>query len=256
MEDRAISTSVDLIGVDLVQGFTTYQVKIHLAATSENCYTLYGDVASPFSAPPAYQCAAPFGADVGGTNPAFWPIASNPSVGFSQYDSWLTVGLTDGDESAALSSIGLDFSMWDENNALVSDSESGGAVFWMNPDAATSAVPDSRTLVIAQLTLRSGQDSARMNFNAQGRTTGHEDHPNTGTFRDWDETCVFVLVGGSQNGQGNHAYNPAAAPPPPPPQAVNTAVKQRVSSILGLVHTTRWAQSAVLGPDWVTGLLS
>ena len=218
LEDRAISTSVDLIGTDTVAGFTTYRVNIHLAASSENCYTIYGDDQALLSVPPAYQCADPFGANVGGTNPAFWAVANTAALGYSQYDSWLTVGITDGDSSAKLGSIGVDFSGWNENTALVTEAVTGGAVFWMDPDGATDAVSESRTMVIAQLTVRSSGTSARMGFGAQGRTTGRRGHGKpTGADRDWEESCIYVMVGGGENGQGNHAYNAGAAPPPPQP---------------------------------------
>ena len=50
--------------------------------------------------PAAFQVAAPFGAHVGGTNPAFWTYSPD-----TQYDSWMTVGIVDGDENSALGSI-------------------------------------------------------------------------------------------------------------------------------------------------------
>ena len=39
--------------------------------------------------PPAYQVAAPFGVDIGGVNPQFFPIRKE-----AQFDSWLTAGGT------------------------------------------------------------------------------------------------------------------------------------------------------------------
>eukprot|EP01043_Picozoa_sp_COSAG02_P103218 COSAG02_NODE_39234_length_419_cov_1.121875_1_plen_56_part_10 len=52
--------------------------------------------------PAAYQTPDPFGIDTGGVNPAFWAVSAE-----SQYDSWLSVGLTDGDPSNKLSSLGI-----------------------------------------------------------------------------------------------------------------------------------------------------
>ena len=78
------------------------------------------------SVPAAYQEATPFGANTGGTNPAFWAVMAG-----AQYDSWLTVGITDGDAAGALSSIGIDFDTWTESSPLAT---SDGAVFWMSPD--------------------------------------------------------------------------------------------------------------------------
>ena len=36
------------------------------------------------------------GVDIGGTNPAFWAVANSEALGYAQYDSWLTVGITEG----------------------------------------------------------------------------------------------------------------------------------------------------------------
>lgn len=52
--------------------------------------------------PPAFQSGAPFGGDVGGTNPMFWGY--DPTA---RFDSWLTVGITDGHADSKLSSIGV-----------------------------------------------------------------------------------------------------------------------------------------------------
>lgn len=60
-----------------------------------------GTEAATMTIPPAFQSATPFGSDVGGTNPMFW--AYDPTA---RYDSWLTVGLTDGHADGTLSSIG------------------------------------------------------------------------------------------------------------------------------------------------------
>ena len=53
------------------------------------------------------QEAAPFGANVGGVNPLL--VSASPAAAF---DSWLTVGVTDGDSAGRLSSIGIDWTAW------------------------------------------------------------------------------------------------------------------------------------------------
>ena len=103
-------------------------------------YTIYGTASSPISVPPAFQQATPFGANTGGTNPAFWAVMAG-----AEFDSWLTVGITDGDAGGALSSIGIDFDAWTESDAL---GTSDGAVFWMAPDNGPAAGTDA---VLAQL---------------------------------------------------------------------------------------------------------
>ena len=238
VEQRAVATSVELVGADLVSGYTTYRIMLHLAPSSANCYTIYGD-SVPLVFPPAYQCATPFGVNTGGTNPAFWPVANTDATGFAQYDSWLTVGITDGDDKAAISSIGIDFKSWDEDNPLISDADSGGAVFWMNPTAAAESVVtttwtppagsgghvrDDDTMVVAQLTMRTGQPSQQANFDAQGRSVGRALHGHLPTAheRDWQEPCISIWVGGDKNGDGTHKFDPLHPPigqthdPPPP----------------------------------------
>jgi hypothetical protein len=99
------------------------------------------------------QVPAPFGVNIGGTNPAFWQV--KPEV---KYDSWLTVGVTTGNVHNDISSIGIDWDSWTEKEGLTADdgvrarcilqfrSEVNGtvthpdvllqAVFWMDPGRA------------------------------------------------------------------------------------------------------------------------
>jgi hypothetical protein len=146
-------------------GWDTYTLAVTLKGAASNVYTIYGTASSPLSVPGAYQCATPFGSNTGGTNAAFWAVANNAALGYAQYDSWVTVGITDGDSAGALSSIGLDFAAWTATAGL---STTDGAVFWMSPDGGPVAGTDA---VIAQLTVASGSsDSATMGM--QGRSTG------------------------------------------------------------------------------------
>eukprot|EP01052_Picozoa_sp_SAG31_P007910 SAG31_NODE_387_length_16403_cov_5.062071_11_plen_115_part_00 len=45
---------------------------------------------------------------LGGANPAFFKLKPE-----AEYDSWLTVGLTDGNSKNQISKIGIDFEKWD-----------------------------------------------------------------------------------------------------------------------------------------------
>ena len=148
-------------------GYSTYQLALELnPALAGNVYTIYGADGDtpPLSFPPAYQQPAPFGANVGGTNPQFWVFMAD-----AQWDSWLTVGLTDGSNQGAISSIGLDFDTWTETQGL---SAADGALFWMDPTAAPSAaqLPVS---VIAQITVPSGT-RFEATVSAQGKTPSME----------------------------------------------------------------------------------
>jgi hypothetical protein len=142
---------------------------VTLTGDATNAYTIYGTASSPMSVPAAYQEATPFGANTGGTNPAFWPIMAG-----AQYDSWLTVGITDGDTGGALSSIGIDFDAWTASDALAT---SDGAVFWMAPDDGPAAGTDA---VLAQITVSEGS-SGTATMSMQGRSS-------TGT--DWQSTSI------------------------------------------------------------------
>ena len=208
---RALSTSVEVMAQSVHQ-HTTYRVVVHLEGESENVYTIFGDRAveagSPaqLQFPASYQCPPPFGADTGGTNPAFWALANGPETGYSQFDSWLTVGITEGDTTAELSNIGLSFSLWDEGKGLTSDEHTGGAVFWMSPERATLSVGAGRTVTIAQLTLADGVSSTA-SFGAQGQAFTREISSEP---LDWVEHCITIVVGGAQSGHGSHAHT---APP-------------------------------------------
>ena len=76
-----------------------------LGANQDNAYALAGLVGLPLTVPAAYQCAAPFGADIGGANPQFFAIASGAATGYAEFDSWLTVGMTDVSTQATLITI-------------------------------------------------------------------------------------------------------------------------------------------------------
>ena len=172
LKDHAVQTSVDIIGSG-VDGYITYQIKLHLAADVESVYTIFGTEQRQMIFPPAYQCPAPFGVDVGGVNSAFFEVANSEATGFAQYDSWLTVGLTNGDGSNAMSSLGINFRSWDEDTELVSDAGTGGAVFWMDHHDAAASVSDldgaDRTVVIAQLTLPAAPGAATARFDTRAQ---------------------------------------------------------------------------------------
>ena len=134
-----------------------------LTGTASNVYTIYGTAGSPMRVPAAYQQATPFGANTGGSNPAFWPLMAG-----AQYDSWLTVCITDGDSAGALSSIGIDFTSWTASNGL---DTSDGAVFWMAPDNGPAAGTDA---VLAQITVAEGS-SGTASMGMQGRSASGDD---------------------------------------------------------------------------------
>jgi ammonia channel protein AmtB len=115
-----------------IPGYTTYIFTASLHDTAASLYSIEGTPDGIMEIPPAYQVARPFGAGLGGVDPSFWAVANNAGLGFAQYDSWHTVGITDGGHGR-LGSIGIDLSTWTETAGLSIDD---GAVFCMDPEHA------------------------------------------------------------------------------------------------------------------------
>jgi hypothetical protein len=176
--------------VDGISGATTYEVGIHLSDMARNCYTQAGTALHPTHLPPARQVSAPFGADVAGTNPAYWPYSAD-----CQYDSWLTVGKVDG--SSGVSSIGIDFGSWTPWQGLPIPN---GAIFWMSPNDAApmrAAASDPPVdVVVAHFTVTTGSLWTYTIGELQGRSIG-------AGAADWKMVDV--------------AFNNRPSNPPPPP---------------------------------------
>ena len=91
-----------------IDGYTTWQLTVQMFGNAENAYTIYGSKDAPLIMPPVYKCnCAPFGSNIGGTNPAFWKYKPE-----AQWDSWLTIGVTDGNQDNAISSVGFSYDTW------------------------------------------------------------------------------------------------------------------------------------------------
>lgn len=180
---------VHTVSTSGLAGHTTYQLMLQpplldddTAPTIGNIYTIYGSPAVTagddageqehvMDFPPAHQEPAPFGANLGGTNPAFWTYNAN-----AQWDSWLTVGITDGNTGQKLSSIGIDFDSWTDSDGLSIDN---GAIFWMDPSAGCVDFP----CVIAQITIETDAKWSAT-VNARGKLAGYDG----GGGDDWEAT--------------------------------------------------------------------
>ena len=204
-EDSIASAVVTEYQVDGIAGYTTYRVAVRVGGDASNVYTIYGSNSDHpqdrhrMEVPGAVQTGVTgttsIGSNIGGVNPAFYAIDATV-----QYDSWLTVGLTEGLTSNEISTVGIDFAPWNANAGL---QITNGAVFWMTPDAgpATNAGKDP---VVMQLTILTASSFQGV-FNAQGRTRpGSEDG-------NWDARNIQFHGGQSGGGQA------ARAPPPPTP---------------------------------------
>ena len=149
---------------------TTVRLTIALTATQSNVYAMAGTADTPMSFPPAYQCATPFGADIGGASPAFFAIANNAALGFAEFDSWLTIGVTDGSAPGAISaSPGFEVASWTETTGI---SEYNAAIFYMDP-ATMRANSGADPIVMAQMTVPAATVAAGGTATAQvqGRAT-------------------------------------------------------------------------------------
>ena len=137
----------------------------------------------------------------GGTNPAFWAINAD-----SQYDSWLTVGVTQGNVHNDVSSIGIDWETWTLDSELTVDN---GAVFWMDPDLATDQNnPEIARTVLGQLTIPTGVPATAL-INAQGRS--FEEH------EDWEEIGMEIHFFGGRRPEVLPDGRPELPRSPPPP---------------------------------------
>tara|TARA_Y100000817_G_scaffold314875_1_gene315681 strand:- start:2482 stop:4092 length:1611 start_codon:yes stop_codon:yes gene_type:complete len=144
-----------------IKGATTYQLSLVIKDENiQNIYAIYGDSISEQIAmviPPSYQVFNSFGSNIGGTSSVTNRLSPN-----SIYDSWLTIGITDGDPNNELGTIGIDFSSWDINNPLIIQN---GAVFKMDPDYGLNNINE---IIIGQLTIPS-RVSTEAVINAQGK---------------------------------------------------------------------------------------
>lgn len=173
-------------------GYSTFRVAAGFdASVVADVYALFGEAGANIVIPPAWQAAAPFGSNVGPTNPAFFAVSPE-----CEFDSFLTIGM-DGPAliPGAMSSVGIDFGAWSETAGIDSDN---GAVFFMDPDHGATAEP----VVFLQLTVRAGSVFSGQ-FSAQGRTT----HGGP----DWLKYSMEF----TQN-TGSASAGPTPAPPPPP----------------------------------------
>ena len=150
-----------------LDGFDTYTLAVTLTGDATNVYTIYGTTDSPMSVPAGYQEATPFGANTGGTNPAFWAVMAG-----AEFDSWLTIGVTDGTAVGAISaSPGFDIaSLWTATTGITQDN---AAIFYMDP-ATMGANAGDAPIVMAQMTVSAATVAAGGTATAQlqGRSTG------------------------------------------------------------------------------------
>ena len=116
----------------------TFRLTVTLGGGAKNMYTIIGSAKGTLSVPAAYQTPN-FGVNFGGVKKGI--IDQVKAAG---YDSWLTVGITDG--SSGLGSAGINWKAWTASKGMTTKD---GGVFWMNPAKSTA----KGTAVVAQLTV-------------------------------------------------------------------------------------------------------
>jgi hypothetical protein len=127
-----------------VEGYVTLRLMYTLSGEQRNVYAMSGTTGSSMRFPAAYQVATPFGVDVGGVPSAFFPFYD------SEFDSWLTVGLTDGNNGDLALSPGFGIEVWTADSPFETDN---GSVFWMSPDSGPTVVRACVTCFVAVLRL-------------------------------------------------------------------------------------------------------
>jgi len=144
-----------------IPGHTTYQLSLFLkdGTNAKDIYALYGSVSQNMFIPRAYQELNNniFNSNFGGVQEGLIDI--NPD---SRYDSWITIGLTDGDPEHKISSVGVDFDKWNGNHDLIIDN---GAIFLLNPE---EKIIDGEEYIIMQLTIPNSVET-NVSVNVQGK---------------------------------------------------------------------------------------
>jgi len=179
-------------------GYTTYQLSIKFKENKniKNLFAIYGSSTNgqggQMIIPPAKNIDNIFGSNIGGVSNEI--ILMNPE---SEYDSWITIGETDGNIDNEVSTIGIPFERWSETSGLtVTD----GAIFLMNPDVTMDIYSE---LIVGRITIATGtSETAVLNF--QGKYTDENVAKNHLTDSRWVEEQVSFILNQplSHNGNG------------------------------------------------------
>ncbi len=195
------------VASDAANQYVTYQLGLSFMSSDvKNVYAVFGSpavvegdeagkAAEQMVIPAAFQVAAPFGVNIGGTNPSLWALTSDDLA----HDSWLTVGEVlwdEGETSSHLSTIGIDFDSWSATRDLVVPN---GAVFWMDPNVGSTQDPT----LVAQVSIPGDWTTPwRAVINARGKRAGYDGHGGD----DWEAAgLIFTADMAVAQGQGSSA---------------------------------------------------
>lgn len=173
-------TEVTRCGEDGLSGYSTYRLSLIIKNDNvRNIYALYGDVRNSMIIPPSYQSVVNFNSNIGGVLPALINIDND-----AQYDSWLTIGITDGNINNEIMTVGIDFDSWTETTGIT---VTNGAVFTFDPN---ENIITGDEYIIGQITIPNGR-SADFTVNVQGKTNCLDcDKDNS----NWDENNIIFNI--------------------------------------------------------------
>ena len=176
-------TEITDCGENGLDGYSTYRLSLIVKNPNiKNIYAIYGDEDNspkPMIIPPAYQSIINFNSNIGGVLPAIVNIDPD-----TQYDSWLTIGITDGNADNEVSVVGIDFTSWTETSGIHT---TNGAVFTMDPEVS---VVDGDEYIVAQITIPNTR-SVELILNAQGKTKCEECNPDNNSWK--QENIIFDI---------------------------------------------------------------
>jgi len=179
-------TEITDCGENGLSGYSTYRLSLIVKNPNvKNIYAIYGDDINspkPMIIPPAYQSIINFNSNIGGVLPAILNIDPD-----TQYDSWLTIGITDGNMRNEVSTVGIDFSTWTENSGIHT---TNGAVFTIDPEIN---IVDGDEYVVAQITVPNTR-STSLTLNAQGKTNCEKHNNCNKDNRAWKQEGIVFNI--------------------------------------------------------------
>lgn len=168
---------------------TVYRVYVNLVLGQQtNIYAIAGTSDTTLYFPPCIQDITAAGTDYSGINRAL--IANFADAA---YDSWITVGITDGgrSEMSVTPSFRAILSSWNENTPLSSTND---ALFWMSPNLGPR-VSQGR-ICVAQLNIPNCVPNSQrtIRFVGQGRSDGGAE--------DWSQAYSLLIPAPAGGGGG------------------------------------------------------
>ena len=155
--------------VDSVNNNIIYRLSVKISGAGwtnpVNLYAIYGDREHQATFPSIQQQPVSIlNSNIGGINLDIIEAVMDTEDGVNLYDSWLTIGITDGNSNNDLNSIGIDFENWETNDLKFSN----GVVFYMDPFSGSSLHSENE-VVIAQLILPDNHADKVARVNMQGK---------------------------------------------------------------------------------------